>query len=149
MHARIVLRCNFYWNKEFSVHTQARLWFWGVGLFTGNLCWTSYLTIHLRNYIISPWVTFPYFHNERGRAFLALLLRLLCSLPEAVWPCFVCDAQIISQLHKDPEAEGGDPSEGPVMYGHTHTHTRCHSLEAWLTKATAKNEASQDRFTHK
>lgn len=35
------------------------------------------------------------------------------------------------------------------VHTHTHTHTRCYSSEAWLTKATAKNEASQDRFTHK
>ena len=86
-----------------------------------------WLNNKLNNWISPPWVRFPSFHHESKRSVLALLQRLLCSLPEAVWPRFVSDAQIISQLHKDPEAQGGDPSEGPVIPPPPNTHTYTHT----------------------
>lgn len=112
-----------YWVKIFLYYTTTFTKLRVQCLYTGMtvMFWVFF------NWKISLWtsllVVFPYFHCVRGRGFLSLLLRLLCSHPEAVWPRFVCDGQIISQLHKGPEAEGGDPGEGPVTHTHIHTCT--------------------------
>lgn len=149
IHTRIGLHRIFCWNKEFAVHMHSYYCTLEVSGMHNScqilLCLkvtSAELLIERYAEIIKLFpLEFPYFHHgrsewERKRSVLALLQRLLCSLPEAVWPRFVCDAQIISQLHKDPEAEGGDPSKGPVMSTHTlvhslslsQTHTRTHTL---------------------
>lgn len=126
MHVRTEFQCNFYSNNEFGI--------WRCESKSAGAC--------LRTSSISYWTIHLWFRGltvRRAGGLLGLLLRLLCSLPEAVWPCFVCDGKIISQLHKDPEAEGVDPSEEPVLHTQTnthahacththrdtHTHTRC------------------------
>ena len=137
----------FHWNKEFSVHTRTQLWFRGVSLPKTNL--SSYWTMHLRNYIISPWLSlFPQWEKKR---FLRLVTKIIVrtSWGGVTMLCVRCPDHLSITQGSWGRGWGTRVKDQSCTHTHTHTHTHCHSSEAWLTKATAKNEASQDRFTHK
>lgn len=108
---------------------------------------------------------FPYFHHGRGSErerevsspcykdycvhFLRRCGHALCAMPRSSLNYTRIPRQRVGTQAKDQLCPHTLLFTLSLSLTYARAHTHCYCSEAWLTIATAKNEASQDRFTHK
>jgi len=126
------------WKEMLCVSDSSRLK--GVELvsFNGTLKELSPFELH-----------FPISTKRERKSLPCLVTKIivLTSWGSVTVLCVRCPDHLV--ITQGSRGRGWGPKWRTSSLTHTHTHTSCYSSEASLTIATAKNEASLDRFTHK